>query len=184
MSLVERGAAWLGAAATVLALVGCATLPRAEFAAAGAALTGRLSVQVEAKGETPARSLSAAFDLQGGPNAGRLDLSTPLGSVLAQARWSQTRVVLATPRGETDFADLDALTREVLGESLPVAALFDWLRGRPWTGAPSTPIAAGSGAGFEQLGWSVSLARFDEALVSARRDSPPPVTVRIKLDRP
>jgi outer membrane lipoprotein LolB len=40
--------------------------------------------------------------------------------------------VLATPRGESTFTDLDALTRQALGESVPVSALFDWLQGRPW----------------------------------------------------
>ena len=41
------------------------------------------------------------------------------------------------------------------------------------------------GNGFVQLGWAVDLTRYDEALVSARRDDPLPVTtVRIKLDRP
>ena len=104
-----------------------------------------------------------------------------LGSILAQARWSPGEVVLATPRGESTFADLDALTRQALGESVPVSALFDWLQGRPWPGAPSAP--AGNGPGFAQLGWAVELDRFDEAMVTARRDSPPPVTVRIKLDR-
>jgi outer membrane lipoprotein LolB len=150
--------------------------------AAGETLVGRLSVNVEASDGAPARSLAAAFELQGNPRDGRLDLSTPLGSVLARARWSPSQVVLMTPKGETEFADLDALTREALGESLPLAALFDWLRGRPWPGAPSLALS-GSAAGFDQLGWTVNLARFDEAVVTARRASPPPVTVRIKLDR-
>ena len=167
------------AAALLLAAAGCATVRPTAPAAAGDELAGRLSLRVEAEGNAPARSLTAAFELRGNADAGRLDLSTPLGSVLAQARWSPREVVLATPRGERAYPDLDALTREVLGESLPVAALFDWLRGRPWAGAPSR---AGDG-GFEQLGWSVDLARFDDALVSARREAPPPVSVRIKLDR-
>ena len=171
---------WGPIATAALWLAACATVPTGA-PTPGESLSGRLSIRVEADGAAPARSLSAAFELNGDPERGRLDLSTPLGSVLAQARWSRAEVVLATPRGESTFKDLDALTREALGESLPVPALFDWLRGRPWPGASSTPAA--SGAGFEQLGWSVDLARFDDALVTARRDSPPPVIVRIKLDR-
>jgi outer membrane lipoprotein LolB len=167
-------------AALLLAAAGCATVqPPAPGLAGSEELAGRMALRVEAEGNAPARSLTAAFELRGNADAGRLDLTTPLGSVLAQARWSPREVVLATPRGERTFPDLDALTREVLGESLPVAALFDWLRGRPWAGAPST---AGAG-GFEQLGWNVDLAQFDNALVSARRETPPPVSVRIKLDR-
>jgi outer membrane lipoprotein LolB len=170
--------------ASAALLAGCASVARAPAdGAAGESLSGRLSVQVEADAGAPARSLSAGFELRGSPSAGRLDLSTPLGSVLAQARWSPTRVVLATPRGETEFTDLDALTREALGESLPVAALFDWLHGRPWPGAPSRPVS-GANADFEQLGWVVGLERFGDGLVSARRASAPPATVRIKLDRP
>ena len=186
MSVASRAAARLAATIAMLVLAGCATVPRGDASSAGETLSGRLSVRVEADGTAPARSVSAAFELHGDPNAGRLDLSTPLGSMLAQARWSPIRVVLATPKGESDFRDLDSLTREMLGESLPVAALFDWLHGRPWPGAPSTPSvpAANSGGGFEQLGWTVDLGRFADAVVSAHRESPPLVTVRIKLDRP
>ena len=168
-------------ASAALCLAACATVLPGGAPGAGDNLSGRLSIRVEADGATPARSLSAAFELNGDPGAGRLDLSTPLGSVLAQARWSPTEVVLTTPRGESTFKDLDALTREALGESIPVPALFDWLHGRPWPGAASTRVA--SGTGFEQLGWAVDLQRFDDALVTARRETPPPVTVRIKLDR-
>jgi outer membrane lipoprotein LolB len=168
-------------AGAALCLAACATVLPGGAPGAGDNLSGRLSIRVEADGATPARSLSAAFELNGDPGAGRLDLSTPLGSVLAQARWSPTEVVLTTPRGESTFKDLDALTREALGESIPVPALFDWLHGRPWPGAASTRVA--SGTGFEQLGWAVDLQRFDDALVTARRETPPPVTVRIKLDR-
>jgi outer membrane lipoprotein LolB len=128
--------------------------------------------------------MSAAFELEGDAGAGRFGLVTPLGNMVAQARWQPGQVVLATPQGETRYADLDALTREMLGESLPVAALFDWLRGRPWPGAASVATKPPTETGFEQLGWSVSLARFDEAWVSARREQAPVVTVRAKLDRP
>ena len=166
------------------ALVGCASVPRGNVADFNETLSGRLSVKVDAAGSEPARSVSAAFELQGDAQRGRLNLSTPLGSVLAQARWAPGDVVLATPQGETKFDDLDSLTREVLGESLPVAALFDWLRGRPWPGAASSATVPPAEPGFEQLGWSVSLARFDEAWVDARRAQAPVVTVRAKVDRP
>jgi outer membrane lipoprotein LolB len=172
-------AAWLLAAAL---LAGCAT-PRPPTAGPDDALAGRLSVKVDATPTSQARNVTASFDLQGNPRQGRLDLSTPLGTVLARARWAPGKVALVTSQGETQFASLDELTREVLGESLPVAALFDWLRGRPWSGAPSTPSASTAEPGFGQLGWNVSLARFDEGWIAATRTQAPAVTVRAKLDR-
>jgi outer membrane lipoprotein LolB len=180
VTLPSRTAALLCA----LSLGACALVPEAPSTLRGETLSGRLAVRVDGTDGAAARSVSAAFELQGDPRSGSLNLSTPLGSVLAQARWAPGSVVLATPQRETNFANLDALTREMLGESLPVAALFDWLRGRPWSGASSTATVAPAEPGFAQLGWVVSLARFDEAWVSARRERAPVVVVRAKLDRP
>ncbi len=156
-------------------------MPRSDDALlSGETLSGRLVVKVDSDGDAAARSVSAGFVLQGDARRGKLDLATPLGNVLARASWSPERVALVTPQGERRFADLDALTREVLGESLPVPALFDWLRGRPWPGAPSS-VAEG---GFEQLGWLVDLTRFEAAAaVDARRPAVPAVSVRARLDR-
>jgi outer membrane lipoprotein LolB len=162
-------------------IAGCATVEPAAPVLGGDSFAGRLSVRVEPTASTSARSLAAAFDLRGTPTAGTLGLSTPIGSMLAQARWQPGSVVLVTPQGSRRFADLDALTREVLGESVPIEAWFDWLHGRPWPGAASTPQAAGTG--FRQLGWTVDLSRFAAGAVSATRLEPqPPVGVRIQLD--
>ncbi|MGZ8259265.1 MAG: lipoprotein insertase outer membrane protein LolB [Caldimonas sp.] len=160
----------------------CTTLQPAPFGL-GDTLSGRLALRVEALGDASPRAVSAAFDLRGDAQAGTLGLSTPLGSTLAEARWSPAEVVLATPQGTRSFASLDAMTKEALGESVPIEAWFDWLRGRPWPGAPSTAAAPGS-QGFDQLGWRVDLGSFDRGTVAATRESPPPtVTVRIRLDR-
>lgn len=162
-------------------LAGCASV--GQRAPEGAqTLSGKLSVRVDATDAAPARSESGNFELKGTPEAGQLNLSSPLGTVIAQARWSGQRAWLATSQGETAYPDLDTLTQEMLGERLPVAALFDWLRGRPWPGAASRPHD--SGAGFEQLGWAVDLARFGEGWISARRAQAPAVLVRAKVDAP
>lgn len=179
-----RAGFWLSSALAVATLVsGCATTPSPYQIPSGDSLAGRLTVKVDSTPASQARNVTATFDLQGSPEQGRLDLSTPLGTLLAQARWSPGKVALITAQGETRFANMDELTREVLGESLPVAALFDWLRGRPWPGAPSTPTAVPAEKSFQQLGWVVSLAHFDEGLIAAKRDLAPSVTVRAKLDR-
>lgn len=160
-------------------LSACASLPTGTPPPTGDRLAGRLALKVDAAGSEEARSVVAAFELQGAPEAGRLDLSTPLGTVMARARWAPGRVVLITPQGETPYPSLDALTREVLGESLPVAALFDWLHGRPWAGAAHVVEPPG----FRQLGWAVDLARFADDTIVAVRAQAPAVTVRVKLDR-
>lgn len=169
--------AWV--AAVVLA-AGCATVGAPD----PDALTGRLSVRVAAAGDEPERSASGGFELRGDGDRGSLDLSTPIGTLLARAQWSPQQVELVTPQGSTHYADMPAMTRALVGEPLPVAALFDWLRGRPWPGATSRALPGPADAGFEQLGWTVSLTRFAEGLVEARRDEPPQVTVRARIDRP
>lgn len=177
-------AARAAAFAAAALLAACAAVTPLQRGAGIETLSGRLAVNVAATPQSAARALSAAFELQGDEHAGRLNLSTPLGSMLAQARWSPGEVVLKTPQGEHRFGDLDALSREMLGEELPLAALIDWLHGRPWAGAAS--VARTQPPGFEQLGWVVDLARYDEAAaVAATRIRPPPaVTLRARLDRP
>ena len=178
-----RAGSTFALAFATLALAACTTLQPAQ-PVAGDTLSGRLALRVEASGDASAKAFSAAFDLRGDPSAGTLALSTPLGSTLAQARWSPAEVVLATPQGTRRFANLDELTRDALGESVPIEAWFDWLRGRPWPGAPSEP-APELQQGFAQLGWRVDLASFaaEGALAATRVAPPPTVTVRIRLDR-
>jgi outer membrane lipoprotein LolB len=132
---------------------------------------------VDAHGSQGARSVNADFDLQGNAEQGELQLATPMGTVLAQARWRPGEVLLKQNNGERRFANLTALADEVLGEPLPLGALLDWVRGRPWSGAPS----ATRGNGFEQLGWTIDLAQWPQGLVVARRAAPPVVTVKAKL---
>lgn len=176
--MTRVSAAALLAAAVLSA---CASLPAPTDRQAGESFAGRLAIRSEAAAD--ARSMTAAFELRGRPERGELDLSTPLGNVLGRAQWQPGRVELVTPQGRTEYPTLEALTGELLGESLPVAALFDWLKGRPWGGAPSVARPAPA-TGFEQLGWSVDLAEFGSSVLTAVRRAPPAVTVRVKLDAP
>ena len=174
----------VGGVCAAVVLAGCSTLAPLDDQPAGELLAGRMSVQIAATDTAPAHNLSASFELSGSPQRGRLDMNTPLGSTVARARWSPDEVLLETPQGQTRHASLDEMTRAVIGEALPVPALFDWLRGRPWTGAHSIANAPSEPAGFSQLGWRVDLSRFDDARLVAHRASPPAVTVRVKLDPP
>ena len=192
------GPRWRPAVVLAIAtlVAGCTTVPPSPDRGTSDVLSGRLALRVDPVADEAPRSVSAAFDLRGDSRAGTLGLSTPLGSMLAQARWSPSEVVLTTPRETRRFASLDELTREALGESVPIEAWFDWLRGRPWPGAPSVDLAPGGSAdaaptgqseprppSFRQLGWRVDLSQFGVGTIVATREAPSPVvTVRIRLD--
>jgi len=194
------GPRWRPAVVLAIAtlVAGCTTVPPSPDRGTSDVLSGRLALRVDPVADEAPRSVSAAFDLRGDSRAGTLGLSTPLGSMLAQARWSPSEVVLTTPRETRRFASLDELTREALGESVPIEAWFDWLRGRPWPGAASaldvTPTAIANVStsppqpqpqppSFRQLGWRVDLSQFDAGTIAATREAPPPtVNVRIRLD--
>lgn len=161
---VGRRAVLLSAAAW---LSGCAIAPRVPDDPALPRWSGRLAVQVDAE---PRQSVSAAFDLRGSAERGELSLLTPIGSTAALLRWSPGHAQLREEGGATqEFPSLEALIDRVLGTSVPVAALFDWLRGT------ATSVA----------GWQADLSRHAQGRVVARRDAPGPAAVlRIVLDDP
>lgn len=166
--------------ACLLSMAGCATvgppLPPGL-------ISGRLSVQVAAGAAEPARQLSGSFELRGDAHHGQLDLISPIGLVVAQARWQPGRVELlsgAADQGPSVFANLGELSKQAFGEALPLEALFDWLRGRPWPGA----VSGANAGGFEQLGWQVDTTRFTTGQITARRLAPPAATLRVLLEGP
>ena len=177
-----RFGAWLVAGASVLLMTGCASTPPAPGLPTAPTpwATGRMSVRVDASPARVAQNFSAAFELRGDGDSGELRLVSALGTSLAHARWARGRVRLETADGERSFDSLDELSRQTLGEALPLAALPDWLAGRPWPGAAHTATADG----FEQLGWQVQLSRLTEGFFEARRAAVPAVQLRIKLDAP
>lgn len=168
--------------ACAVALSGCASLRSPALDGLMVAASGRLAIRIDAvqPDESP-RSSTAFFELLGEPERGELRLSNSLGTTLAVAYWQPGDAWLRAEGETRRFSDLDELTREMVGEPLPVAALFDWLRGRPWPGAASEPLAEGE-SGFTQLGWRVELARAGDGLITAVRPAAPSVTVRARLD--
>lgn len=170
----------LAALGALLAVAACATPPPATLP--GDALSGRLSLQVDAHGGRAAQSIAAGFELRGNAERGELRLSTPLGTTLVAASWSPEQARLVTPQGETLYADLEALSLAAFGETLPLRALPDWLQGRPWAGAPGAAQPLQPGPGFIQLGWTVDLARLGTGQVLALRADPPGVRLRAQMD--
>ena len=169
-----------GSAALLCAamLAGCATPPQAP--GEDPWTVGRLSLRVAAQGTQPARSLSAGFELRGSGERGELNLDSALGTRLLQASWSAAGAWLRTAEGETRYDSLDELSRQALGQAVPLAALPDWLAGRPRPAAPFVPRAHG----FEQLGWSVHLSGLAEGRIEAIRAAPPAITLRVKIQSP
>ena len=153
-------------------LTGCATwIPsflRPASKVQGDHFSGRLSVRVENDSQ---RSFSAAFELAGTDKEGVLSLSTPLGPQLARASWSPRRVELKTPQRVKEYASLDQLAVEAMGENVPITALFDWLIGRPWPGAPSRT---------RQQGFELAQVLFYCALGLNRRFAPQQLGQRVQ----
>lgn len=178
--LATLSARLLGAVLAAWALGACQSLPPAP-PAEGPTLSGRLAVRVEGDAQ---RSFSAAFELRGQADAGSMSLSSPLGSQIGRADWSpRLGVLLHDGDGTRRYERLDDMAVDLTGQALPIAALFDWLRGRPWPGAPRGELAESGHTGFRQLDWDVQLDRLAEGWLVAVRDTPPPrVTVRARLD--
>lgn len=152
--------------------------------------SGHLSLKLAPFGADGAKGASLSFDLQGQAQQGALDLSTPLGTLVASVRWTPTQAVLHTSDGQTTYASLDALITQVLGEPLPVQALMSWLAGRPDAAQPFSALSPEAGQtaspGFEQAGWRVDTTALPEGVLSAQRpgsDHQRGATLRLRLDR-
>ncbi|MDT9000212.1 lipoprotein insertase outer membrane protein LolB [Paucibacter sp. APW11] len=173
----------LAVALAALMLSACASLkpaaPQSEVVNASSEhLTGRISVQVPATLSSKAQGGAASFELWGTAERGQLELSSPLGSLIARARWQPGEVLLQVPGEDRQYDTLDSLTQGLLGEAIPVAALFDWLAGRAWPGAAAVPLPQ---QGFEQLGWRVDTSLLGEGLIKAVKLGEPATSLRIKL---
>ena len=166
MNLPRR---WTAVAAVLLAalLCACATPPRpaGPVDAALGPWSGRLAVQVADK---PDGSFSAAFELRGNADAGELSLYSPLGGTLGVVHWEPGKAVLRSGAKATEFDSIDALVARVAGSPIPIAALFDWLRGI------ATPVS----------GWQANLSQLAQGRISAKRYEPPPeADLRVVLER-
>ena len=184
--LALRGVGAL-ALASLLLLQACATHAPPL---AGHVYTGRLAVRTDAATNLPARSVTGQFELSGNASDGQLILTSPIGTTVARARWSDPTGALGEPSkieleadgATTRYTTLEQMMQRALGDQLPLAAMFDWLDGRPWTAAPVQRGADGSS--FDQLGWHVDLSQLTgNRLIDAQRALPvPALHVRVKLD--
>lgn len=161
----RRAAPWLLGSAVLLAS-GCASTGNDAAAPETDHWSGRLGLVVETD---PPEQLHASFALEGDPQAGRLDLFTPLGSTLASLQWRPGAAVLSQGGTQRDYASLDELARAATGTALPLRALFAWLHGVP-----------------EAVdGWRVDLSQRASGRLRAWRTAPlPGAELRVILDAP
>lgn len=161
--------------------------------------------------DLPARGVSLGFFFHGQPDAGRLDLMTPLGSQVAQVGWNPTSAWLrrasggggdappesrfgadlaATPNPEEGlerFDGIGALSERVLGEAIPLQTLIHWMQGRADPGHPSTagPEAGLDTGTFAQDGWLIDTREWPRRLQATRSASPGlrGIQIKVHLDR-
>ena len=163
--VAARWPGWLLAAAIV---AGCATPPPQATetpSAEGGPWSGRLALQVE---DHQSQSFSAGFQLKGSAATGELTLFNPLGGTLALLAWAPGSATLRSNGRAQEFPSVEALVAHATGSALPVAALFDWLRGT------NTPVP----------GWQADLSQLERGRLRAQRLQPtPPADLRVVLDR-
>jgi outer membrane lipoprotein LolB len=132
---------------------------------------GRMSLVFDAEpGQTAAQPFSGSFDLRGNAQAGELDLLTPLGSIVAQLRWSPGLATLKSGNETRSFPSAAVLIEQATGAALPPELLLAWLQGDRTASV--------------QAGWQVDLSRHSEGRIVAKRLSPAPLaTLRIVLEQ-
>jgi len=179
----------LGLALCVLA-VACASLPPPT--GDGVNYEGRFALAVD--GVERHEAASGRFALTVAGSDVTLDLSTPLGTTVARVQSGPggARLTVPTPGGlRTERGpDPEALSLQVLGWTLPVSGIGDWIEGRPVKDRPYRLEPADDGATeLQQDGWTIRfeprgadgrIRRFD--LSRPQRGDAPAVSLRVVLD--
>lgn len=157
----------LAALALVFLLTACATAPKPPAGATAdmGPWTGRMALTVQ---DRPGESFAGGFELKGNPQQGELELMSPLGGTLGLLQWQPGKAVLRSNARTTEYESLDALVTQLAGTAIPIAALFDWLRGV----ATAVP------------GWKPDLTQLAQGRISAVRTDPQPqADLRVMLER-
>lgn len=174
-------------------------------------LQGQISIKLLATREQPAKGVSLGFFFHGQPQAGRLELMTPLGSQIAQVGWGPAGAWLrrdgasntdAPPEsrfgtdlstqptsddGQERFDSMQSLSERVLGEAIPLQTLIHWMQGRAdptrtSTHAPEDGLTAGT---FTQDGWLIDTRDWPRRLEVQRpaNERLRGVQIKVHLDR-
>ena len=163
------------------ALAGCASAPLSQSTVADYRetidLSGRLSVNYEKDGQPG--SVTGNFEWSQQPGRIDVSLASPLGQTLAE--------ISVTPQGATltqagreplSAQDIDTLTSQALGWSLPVGGLRDWMQGYA-TAADGTRFVASPANNnvFTKDGWRLRFVSWQDEKAGR------PVPQRIDAER-
>ncbi len=157
---------WRIALALVLAglLAACATPARIAGQGAAFERVGRFAVNLQPFAQEP-HAAQGGFSWRDDGQTLRLDLSNPLGSVLARIQVSDGLSMLERADGSREQATSpDALLALVWGHPMPVAGLRYWIRGRAAPGhavSDETRDPRGRLTALDQDGWQVRLSDYD-----------------------
>lgn len=158
-------------------------LPASNAGIEAFALSGRVAVRAEQRG------YSASLRWQHLAVGDSLRLLSPLGTVIAEVESDPEGATLTTgDRKVYRSADVQALTREVLGWDLPLAGLQHWVLGRP---DPQLPVQAEERDARERLTrltqneWRIAYLEYagDSALPARLTLAHDRLTLRLIVDR-
>ncbi|MGO4380120.1 lipoprotein insertase outer membrane protein LolB [Pseudoduganella sp. RAF53_2] len=171
---------YVAAAAAAFLLGGCATTTKAPVcsAASGDAvdLHGRLAVKYTQNSEP--KSMTVNYSWSQTPQCTNVALSMPIGSTIATIEVTPEQAVLTeSGKPPRSAPDIDTLTARILGWSLPVAGLREWMQGYA-TAADGKRFNASPGNTdvTTKDGWRLSF-------VSWQDGSNPPKPKRIDAER-
>lgn len=189
ISIFRRPAAALALAGALALLAGCATTsaPRSTTAVAPYRdtldLAGRIAINYSKDGRQ--ESLSGKFTWRQTAANTDVTLISPTGQTVAVISVTPTSATLKRGGEPTRTAsDLDSLTRQTLGWTLPVSGLRDWLQGYAvaadgsrFTASPSSDTV------LTRDGWKLDYVSWQEPLQSNGKSAAVPQPKRIDVTR-
>ncbi|WP_370660162.1 outer membrane lipoprotein LolB [Massilia atriviolacea] len=126
-------------------------------------LNGRLTVNYQKDGQT--ETLTGKFNWNQTPAAVNVSLASPLGQTIATISVTpESATLVQGDRAPRVARDIDSLTAQALGWSLPVSGLRDWLQGYA-TGADGQRFAASPAANTVTTadGWRLTYVSWQDA---------------------
>lgn len=173
----------LASACAALLMAGCATTPATMSQAPVAAyrdsidLNGRLSVNYQKDGKP--ETLSGKFSWSQKGDHVDVSLASPLGQTLAKITVTPDSATLTqTDKAPRVARDIDTLTAQTLGWSLPVSGLRDWLQGYATApGGKRFTASPASNTVTTADGWRLTFVSWQDAAAAQ------PVPKRIDAER-